>query len=59
MTSFLSLIPVVKATGNDLFEARKSSLEEFCLDLTNCIGYASDGASVMKNQRSIAKLYPD
>ena len=47
VTSFLSLIPVVKATGNDLFEALKSCLEESGLDLTNCIGYASDGASVM------------
>ena len=47
MTSFLSLIPVVKATGKDLFEALKSCLEQSGLDLVNCIGYASDGASVM------------
>ena len=46
MTSFPSL-HVVKATGKDLFEALKSCLEQSGLDLVNCIGYASDGASVM------------
>ena len=47
MTSFLSVIPVMKATGKDLFEALKSCLKQSGLDLVNCIGYASDGASVM------------
>ena len=47
MTSFLSLLPMVKATGKDLFEALKSCLEQSGLDLVNYIGYASDGASVM------------
>lgn len=47
MTSFLSLIPVVKATGKDLFEALKSCLEQSGLDLVNCIRYASDGVSAM------------
>lgn len=47
VTSFLNLIPVVKATGKDLFEALKSCLEQSGLSLTNCIGYASDGASAM------------
>ena len=46
-TSFLSLIPIVKATGQDLFEALTNSLEQSGLELVNCIGYASDGASVM------------
>lgn len=52
MTTFLSLIPVVKETGNDLFEAVKSCLEESGLDLTNFIGYASNGASVMVGEHN-------
>ncbi len=47
VTSFLSLIPVVKATGKDLFEALESCLAQSGLSLMNCIGYATDGASVM------------
>jgi hypothetical protein len=47
VTSFLNLIPVVKATGKDLFEALKCCLEQSGLILANCIGYASDAASVM------------
>ena len=52
VTSFLCLIPVIKATGHDLFEALKSCLGEAGLDLTNCIGYASDGASVMVGEHN-------
>jgi hypothetical protein len=47
VTALLSLIPVIKATGKDLFQALKGSLENAGLSLANCVGYASDGASVM------------
>ena len=39
---FLSLIPIKETTGWALFDAVKG-----CLELKNCIGYASDGAANM------------
>jgi hypothetical protein len=47
VTLFFRLIPVVKATGKDLFETLESYLAQSDLSLMNCIGYATDGASVM------------
>ena len=47
VTSFLNLEPVVKTTGKDLFEALKNCLEHSGLKITDCIGFASDGASAM------------
>ena len=34
-------------TADDLFNAIRNCLNEINLDLANCVGYASDGASVM------------
>lgn len=47
LTAFVDLIPVVHTTADDLFNAIRNCLNEINLDLANCVGYASDGASVM------------
>ncbi|CAB3986321.1 zinc finger MYM-type 6-like [Paramuricea clavata] len=52
VTALLSLIPVIKATGENLFQALKGSLENAGLSLANCVGYASDGASVMVGEHN-------
>ena len=46
-TSFLSLIPVQEATGDNIFNLIKNEIESCNQDLKNCIGFASDGASNM------------
>ena len=46
-TSLLGLIPVTHATGEALFQATKDCLEASKLKLTDCVGFASDGASAM------------
>ena len=45
--SFLSLIPVQEATGDNIFSLIKMEIESCNQDLKNCIGFASDGASNM------------
>lgn len=54
VTSFLNLLPTVKATGKDLFEAQKNCQEQSGMSLNNCIGHASDGASVMVEEHDSA-----
>ena len=46
------LIPVVRTTGESLFSALKSCLEEFDLPLSDCIGLGSDGAANMVGARN-------
>lgn len=47
-TQFLDLVPVINTTTTqDLFEVVLSSLNSHGLDLRNCIGFGSDGASVI------------
>lgn len=50
LTAFVDLIPVVHTSADDLFNAIKDCLNDINLDLANCVGYASDGASVMVGQ---------
>ena len=45
--SFLSLIPVQEATGDNIFSLIKVEIESCNQDLKNCIGFSSDGASNM------------
>lgn len=52
VTAFLSLIPVNRTTGEALFDAVKKCLEEYELDLCQCIGFASDGANNMIGERN-------
>ena len=46
-TSFLSLIPVQEATGDNIFNLINKEIKSCNKDLKNCIGFASDGASNM------------
>ena len=46
-TAFFELIPIISATGADLFNALQSSLADAGLRLEGCVGLASDGASTM------------
>ena len=52
ITAYLGLVPVVQATGEALFNAMKTLTDEFELDLSNCIGFASDGASNMVGEHN-------
>ena len=52
VTAFLSLIPVNRTTGEALFDPVKKCLEEYKLDLCQCIGFASDGANNMIGERN-------
>ena len=46
-TCFLGLAPVVRTTGEALYNALKKIIEAKGLSLRNCIGYGSDGAANM------------
>eukprot|EP00795_Rhopilema_esculentum_P002040 gene2040-17605_t len=41
------LIPVVSATGKDLFDAMKACVEAAGLKMNDCVGFGSDGASAI------------
>eukprot|EP00795_Rhopilema_esculentum_P017047 gene17047-8560_t len=59
-TAFVGMIEVVGATGENSFQAVKTGLQTVGLDLHNCFGFASDGASTMVQDSGIvAKLYTD
>jgi len=45
--AFLGLVPVLETNAETLFLSMKNELETFGLSLKDCIGFASDGASVM------------
>uniref|UniRef100_A0A0N7ZCY6 Uncharacterized protein n=1 Tax=Scylla olivacea TaxID=85551 RepID=A0A0N7ZCY6_SCYOL len=47
MTELVGLVPVTEATGAVLFNKIKTSVQDIGQSLSNCIGFASDGASVM------------
>ena len=47
VTAFVGLVPVANATGLDLFNSTKDCLNSAGIKLSDCVGYASDGASVM------------
>ncbi|XP_076049662.1 uncharacterized protein LOC143030398 [Oratosquilla oratoria] len=47
VTEFVGLIPVNDTTGEALFSVIKAAVTNLGLELGNCIGFASDGASVM------------
>ncbi len=47
VTPLLGLIPVINVTGEAIFKATKGCLEASSLNLTDCIGFASDAASGM------------
>ena len=42
--SFLVQLPVVGETKKDLFEAMKACVEDASLKMSDCVGFASDGA---------------
>ena len=52
VTAFVDLVTVVHACADDLFNAIRDCLREINLELVDCIGYASDGASVMVGQHN-------
>ena len=45
--SHVGIFEVSNATGESLVQAVRVALEEIGLDLVNCFGFASDGASNM------------
>ena len=45
--AYVSMVESLDATGESLFQAMKTVLEEVGLDLAQCFGFASDGASTM------------
>ena len=47
LTAFVDLVPVIHTCADDLFNAIRDCLSDIKLDLVDCVGYASDGASVM------------
>ena len=47
VTAFVGLIPVVRATGKDLFIAMKAFVEAAGLKMCDCVGFSSNRASVM------------
>lgn len=51
-TEFVGLVPVVGATGNDIFLALNTLLEKIGLTLSDCVGFASDGASSMTGKHN-------
>ena len=51
-TAFVDLIQVVVARGEDLFVAIKNCIEGIGLKLEDCVGYGSDGASVMAGEHN-------
>ena len=51
-TAYVSMVEVNEATGENLFQALKAALEEIGLNLGNCFGFASDGASTMVGIRN-------
>eukprot|EP00112_Aurelia_sp_Birch-Aquarium-sp1_P021948 Seg6031.2 transcript_id=Seg6031.2/GoldUCD/mRNA.D3Y31 product="SCAN domain-containing protein 3" pseudo=true protein_id=Seg6031.2/GoldUCD/D3Y31 len=51
-TAFVDLIQVVEARGEDLFVAMKNCIEGIGLKLEDCVGYGSDGASVMVGEHN-------
>ena len=52
VTAFVDLVTVVHACADDLFDAIRNCLREIELELIDCIGYASDGASVMVGEHN-------
>lgn len=46
-TAFLGLIPISDASSSGLFLHLKAFLDDVGLDLANCVGVGTDGASVM------------
>ena len=47
VTELVGLVSVTVATGEVLFHAIKTAIEGIGQSLSNCLGFASDGASVM------------
>lgn len=45
--AFLGLFPVLETNAQSLYETLERGLEDFGLKIEDCIGFASDGASVM------------
>jgi hypothetical protein len=50
VTAFVDLVTVVHAAADDLFNAIRDCLRGVGLELVDCVGYASDRASVMVGQ---------
>lgn len=44
-TTILGLVPLITATGQDLFDATKACLDDFEMELSNCIALSVDTAS--------------
>ena len=51
-TAYVDMVEVVDATGESLFQAMKSALENIGLNIEQCFGFASDGASTMMGERN-------
>ena len=65
--AFLGLFPVLEINAQSLYETLERELKGFGLNIEDCIGFASDGASVMvgkqkqcmdKNKGKGTQLHP-
>ena len=46
-TDYVGIVPVVEATGSNVFDLLKATLKKLGLIISDCIGFGSDGASTM------------
>ena len=52
VSAFVDLIPLVEASGKDLFKAMNDCIDGIGLKMKDCIGYGCDGASVMVGEHN-------
>ena len=53
LTAFVYLVSLVHACADDIFNAIKECLTGIGLKLKDCVGYGSDGASVMVGENDL------
>ena len=53
MTDYVGLLPVVGAKGHELFAHLKAKLVAMGLEMSNCIGFGSDGAPAMIGEHDL------
>lgn len=63
-TEFAGLVPVVGATGSDIFLSLSTVLEKIGLTLSDCVRFASDGASSLRREHNsvwsrVTQQWPD
>ena len=52
ITALIALLPITVATGENLYNTIVEELEHNSISISNCIGFASDGASAMVGEHN-------